>query len=74
MKCFDVDNPNGGFASAHDLRCFRGIIAPEVHMRATHHVRSGAGCMNVCEACSRLFVNRKDKDVEVAPLVTEAHL
>jgi hypothetical protein len=66
--CYDRANPNGGFGMAHNGRCFRGIPAPEVHAQATHHVRSGACCMNVCRDCALEIGKRKDKDTEITEL------
>ena len=67
-QCYDRANPNGGFGMAHNGRCFPGITAPEVHQRATHHVRSGSVCMNTCASCAKEISKRKDKDIEITEL------
>lgn len=69
MKCFDKINPSGGFGMSHNGRCFRGIVAPEVHGKATHHVRSGSACANYCTSCTDEFSKRKDKtETEITEL------
>jgi len=69
MKCFDKSNPSGGFGDAHNGRCFRGIPLPEVHLKATHHVRSGSACMKVCADCADELSKRRDKtEFEVTEL------
>ena len=68
MNCYNLRNPAGGFVGTHNGRCARGIASEDVHLAATHHVKSGSACMHVCEACAREFERRKDKDTEVERL------
>ena len=68
MICYHQRNPAGGFIGTHNGRCARGITAPEVHMRATHHVRSGSACANICADCAAGFEKHKSKDIEVSEL------
>lgn len=68
MKCYNQTNDIGGFASAHNGRCFRGIPAKEIHGPATHHVLSGSACMHVCDRCSRDIAKRADKDTIITEI------
>ena len=68
MKCYDQDNPAGGFGMSHNGRCAPGITANEIHAAATHHVLSGSVCMRVCSQCAREIAKRKDKDIEITEL------
>jgi hypothetical protein len=69
QDCYHEKNPMGGFINSHNGRCSRGLTSPEIHLGATHHVKVGGWCGNVCGQCASEMSKRTGavvREVEAA--------
>lgn len=67
--CLYSINPMGGGVGSHNGRCSLGLESPDIHLRASHHVRDGVWCGRVCNQCAT--AQNKLKGVIVRELTAE---